>query len=235
MWMYNITPPFSLVVFLPFLPSILPPLFPSLSLSLSFSLSPFLSFSPLYLLLPLSSLSKAHNSLPECTRNYKRKNGPGDSKCHPDLNHCRKVRLLFSHQPRRHLQDHLPCLAKLSLRPGTATCCCWEHLASESEKAGSHRESNPGHLWLEVPVLCHWATTTGQLPALTILYMYCTGGTECFSHTPGSHSVCTASMCHTYSEGWWLSSSHGSVVMPEVSGFNSRRLLAFSLSSNFAS
>ena len=32
------------------------------------------------------------------------------------------------------------------------------------------------------PVLCHWATTTGQPPAL---YTYCIGGT---SHTPGSHS-----------------------------------------------
>ena len=24
-----------------------------------------------------------------------------------------------------------------------------------SEKAGSRRESNPGHLWLEPPVFCH--------------------------------------------------------------------------------
>ena len=31
---------------------------------------------------------------------------------------------------------------------------------------------------------------TGQPPVLTILYMYCTGGTECLSRTPGSHSVC---------------------------------------------
>ena len=44
--------------------------------------------------------------------------------------------------------------------------------------ASSHRELNPGHLWLEPPVLCHWATTTGQPPTLTILYVYCTGGTE---------------------------------------------------------
>ena len=29
----------------------------------------------------------------------------------------------------------------------------------------------------------HWPTTTGQPPALTILCMYCTGGTECFSYT----------------------------------------------------
>ena len=54
-------------------------------------------------------------------------------------------------------------------------------------KAGSHRESNPGHLWLESPppVLCHWATTAGQPPALIILYIYCTAGTECLSCTPG--------------------------------------------------
>ena len=32
--------------------------------------------------------------------------------------------------------------------------------------------------WLTQPVLCHWATTTGQPPVLTILYLYCTGGTE---------------------------------------------------------
>ena len=38
------------------------------------------------------------------------------------------------------------------------------------EKASSRRESNPGHLWLVQPVFCHWATTTGQPPALTILY-----------------------------------------------------------------
>ena len=32
--------------------------------------------------------------------------------------------------------------------------------------------------------------TAGRPPTLTILYMYCTGGTECLSRTPGSHSVC---------------------------------------------
>ena len=40
-------------------------------------------------------------------------------------------------------------------------------------KAGSCWELNPGHIWLEPPVLCHWATTAGQPPTLTILYMYC--------------------------------------------------------------
>ena len=42
-----------------------------------------------------------------------------------------------------------------------------------------------------------WATSalplshdSWQPPTLTILYMYCTGGTECLSCTPGSHSAC---------------------------------------------
>ena len=32
---------------------------------------------------------------------------------------------------------------------------CYEAKIEESEKAGSCQESNPGHLWLELPVLCH--------------------------------------------------------------------------------
>ena len=121
--MYNIT--------LFFLPPHLPfPTFlhPSPSLSLSFFLFSSSLCSPLSLFSlsppPPSSLllSKAHNSLPECASNHKRKDGSGDSKRHPDLHHCRKIWLLFSHQPRRHLQDNLPCLAELSLRPGTAMC-----------------------------------------------------------------------------------------------------------------
>ena len=42
-----------------------------------------------------------------------------------------------------------------------------------SGKAGSRRESNPGHLACAasaLPVLCHWSTTTGQPPALIIFY-----------------------------------------------------------------
>ena len=35
------------------------------------------------------------------------------------------------------------------------TVKCYEVKIEESEKAGSCRESNPGHLWLEPPVLCH--------------------------------------------------------------------------------
>ena len=31
----------------------------------------------------------------------------------------------------------------------------YEAKIEESEKAGSHQELNRGHLWLELPVLCH--------------------------------------------------------------------------------
>ena len=31
----------------------------------------------------------------------------------------------------------------------------YEAKTEESEKAGSRRDMNPGHLWLEPPVLCH--------------------------------------------------------------------------------
>ena len=63
----------------------------------------------------------------------------------------------------------------------------YEVKIEESKKASSRQDSNPGHHWLELSVLCHWATTARPL---TILSMYCTGGTECLSHTPGSYSVC---------------------------------------------
>ena len=41
----------------------------------------------------------------------------------------------------------------------------YETKIEKSVKAGSHRELNPGHLWLEPP---------RQSPTLTILCMYCT-------------------------------------------------------------
>ena len=40
---------------------------------------------------------------------------------------------------------------------------CYEAKIEESEKAGSCWELNPGHLWLEPPVLCHWANV-GNYP-----------------------------------------------------------------------
>ena len=54
----------------------------------------------------------------------------------------------------------------------------YEAKVEESEKRPAATRSQTQDTWLEPPVLCHWATTTGQPPALTILYMYCTGGTE---------------------------------------------------------
>ena len=97
-----------------------------------------------------------------------------------------------------------------------------------SEKAGSRQESNPGHLWLQPPVLCYSAMTARQPSTLTILYTCCTGGTECLSCTPGSHSVCAVrtllevDLLHQDCEGWWLSGCRGSVaelwrLKPEVS------------------
>ena len=48
-------------------------------------------------------------------------------------------------------------------------------------------------------MLCHWATTTGQPPAPTILYMYCTGATEILQ----SHTWQPLSMCHQNSTRGW--------------------------------
>ena len=53
---------------------------------------------------------------------------------------------------------------------------CYEAKVEESEKAGSHWESNPGHLWLEPPVLCQWPTDPRQLD----------------NHQLSQSSICTA-------------------------------------------
>ena len=64
---------------------------------------------------------------------------------------------------------------------------CYE-VEIESEKAGSHWELNPGHHWLEPPVLYHCmshdsrTTTSPHNPLYVLQRWYC--------HTPGSHSVC---------------------------------------------
>ena len=65
---------------------------------------------------------------------------------------------------------------------------CYEAKIKESEKAGSHQESNPGDL--------AWATSTTEPQQSdnhqppTTPFMYCTDGTECLSHIPDSHPVC---------------------------------------------
>ena len=68
---------------------------------------------------------------------------------------------------------------------------CYEAKIEGSEKAAA-RGLNPGYLCLELPVVWYWATTARRPLTLTTLYIckYCTGGTECLSCTPGSHSVC---------------------------------------------
>ena len=47
---------------------------------------------------------------------------------------------------------------------------CYDAKIEESEKAVSRRNRTQD-IWLVQPVLCHWAMTTGQSPALTILCM----------------------------------------------------------------
>ena len=65
-----------------------------------------------------------------------------------------------------------------------------------SEKVSSRRKSNPGHLACAV---CHWATTTGQPPAPTILFIHCTGGTEMpLFYTLQPLSMC----CQNFIRGW---------------------------------
>ena len=46
--------------------------------------------------------------------------------------------------------DYLSCYKRVINEIGG-----FEAKTEESEKAGSRCESNPGHLWLEPPVLCH--------------------------------------------------------------------------------
>ena len=79
-------------------------------------------------------------------------------------------------------------------------------------KAGSYRQSNLGHLWLEPPVLCHSATTAGQPPTLTILYIYCIyfqHEARCFEHLEWeNHSAWVLSWWREFSgqplmEFWW--------------------------------
>ena len=43
-------------------------------------------------------------------------------------------------------------------------CRCYEVKIGEGWAVTG--ESNPGHLWIEPPVLCHWAMTAGQPPTL---------------------------------------------------------------------
>ena len=78
------------------------------------------------------------------------------------------------------------------------------------------------NFWESNPVFCHWATTTKQPPALTILYMYCTSGAECLTYWVGvsqhpewllATGVFNFTTVHIEDcEGWWLSGCHSSVT-----------------------
>ena len=80
---------------------------------------------------------------------------------------------------------------------------CYEAKKEESEKAGNHRESNPGHLWL---------TPNRVL----------TAHTEWLSGVRLRHFSTTCAVYIEDCEGWWLSGCRGSVeehwwLNPEVS------------------
>ena len=71
--------------------------------------------------------------------------------------------------------------------------CCYEGKWTSRQLLEIELSSR---LELHVTVFCHWATTAEWPPPLMILYVYCTGGTECLNCTPGSHSA--SDKCHWY-------------------------------------
>ena len=74
--------------------------------------------------------------------------------------------------------ESIKALCFSSLQPALINGCrCYEMKIDESEKASSHRESNPGHLWLKPPVLCHVLshnsrTTTSPHNPLYVLHKW---------------------------------------------------------------
>ena len=79
-----------------------------------------------------------------------------------------------------------------------------------------------------VEVLCHWTMTAGRPPTTTILYMYCTGGTECLSRTPGSTQRIVV-------VGGHLAVGAQCRALVAQTGFEFQQLPVFSFSSIFAS
>ena len=84
--------------------------------------------------------------------------------------------------------------------------------------------SSPGS---SPPETMHWAATTRQPVALTILYRHCTGGTKCFNCTPSSHSVCTIwTLLHRH---WTENPSEKKCILGGISGFYSQLAISISL------
>ena len=85
----------------------------------------------------------------------------------------------------------------------THTSSCYEG-EYESEKPAVTRNWTQGSL-LEPPVLYYWSTITEQPPATMLLYMYCTGNTECLLHTWQPLIMCHQ-LTKAFSTSWFLSS-----------------------------
>ena len=62
--------------------------------------------------------------------------------------------------------------------------------SGKGKNAGSHWELNPGPLTSATNALTSELRKPNNHQHFTILYVYCTSGTECFSRAPGSHYVC---------------------------------------------
>ena len=70
----------------------------------------------------------------------------------------------------------------------------WCYEAKEEKRTGSYWELNPGPLaWAMGALTTELQPDNRQSLISHNSLIYCTGGTECFSHTPGSHSVCAIS------------------------------------------
>ena len=102
-----------------------------------------------------------------------------------------------------------------------------------SEKAGSRQELNPGHLWLEPPVLCPWATIYANQTTTNPLYVVILNASVAHlaatQYVLSENSLNQEFRCYEAKiavhmedcEGWWLSGCCSSVaehwrLKPEV-------------------
>ena len=80
----------------------------------------------------------------------------------------------------------------------------------ESEKAGSRRELNPGHLWLEPPVRHNSQTTRCATEAVN---------TICAVHIEDCEGWWLSGCCGSVAEHWWLKPGVSWVRHPVTAGF----------------